>query len=221
MNKYLIAFLALICFSFEAHAAPEKNTSKHGGNPQMNTAISARDWKHMYFLAITKKKPSEINLSQELMSRLLSMINVHSGISTGAAIEPKFLMNAKGTTVWLAMYALIASSNPESLKSLSADEGLLYIPSTFLNGAFGVHINWPEKMLQSHNLTLKDYNLIVIPFIVSNSVTNMKNMSQSLKAPDGSLQVFGFHEFNENSPEALLVEYETIVNFIIKENFIL
>lgn len=115
------------------------------------------------------------------------------------------------------MYTLVASSNSESLKSLSSGAGLLFVPNAFLNGAFGNHINWPEKMLKSHNLDLQGYNLIAIPFIVSNSVTNMKKMSQSLKAPDGSLEIFGFHEFSEKNPEALLIEYESLVSFIKKE----
>ena len=74
----------------------------------------------MYFVAITEKKPSEVDLSQQQIAGLLSMVNVNSGISTGAAIDLKFLINAKGTTVWLAMYALAASSSAEALQSSRA-----------------------------------------------------------------------------------------------------
>lgn len=217
MNNYFIITLILLCFSLQVKALPDKTTSSQGVKSEMSTIISATEWKHMYFVAITKKKPSEIDLSQRQIAGLLSMVNVSSGISTGAAIDPKYLINAKGTTVWLAMYALAASSNSESIKSLSSDAGLLFVPNAFLNGAFGDHINWPEKMLKSHNLDLQGYNLIAIPFIVYNSVTNMKKMSQSLKTPDGSLEIFGFHEFSERSPEALLIEYESLVSFIKKE----
>ncbi len=40
------------------------------------------------------------------MSSLLSMINLNAVISCGTAIEPKYLINQKGTTPGLAMYAL-------------------------------------------------------------------------------------------------------------------
>jgi hypothetical protein len=35
-----------------------------------------------------------------------------------------------------------------------------------------------------------------------------------MKAPDGSFEIFGIHEFNESTPERLLAEVEGIIEFI-------
>ncbi len=183
----------------------------------MNKSTSATEWKHMYFFGITKQNQNEIDLSQENIGALLSMVNVYSGISTGAAIDPKFLINAKGTTVWLAMYAFLTVSNPEALSEAKKEDALLYLPSDFLNNTFNAHNNWPPELLSAFDLNLKNYNLFAIPFLVPRSERAIKNLPQSLKAPDGSLEVFGVQEFDEAAPEKLLAEFDSIIKFIIKE----
>lgn len=171
----------------------------------------------MYFIALTKKKPSEIDLSQELMSSLLSTINVRSAIYTGAALEPKYLINSKGVTVWIAMWVFIRHANSELLKSLGAGPGFAWVLPARMNNAFGNHINWPEKMLRSHNFDIKGYQLVAIPFLVPVNAPAFKPLSQSLKAPDGSLEVLAFHEFDEKNPESLLIKYEAVANAIPDE----
>ena len=217
MIKRLALLFTLIFISGLTNAAGMDNSRSQGEHSQPTNFSSATAWRGMYFIAITRKKSSEIDLSQELMSGLLSSINVRSAIYTGAAIEPQYLINAKGTTVWIGMWAFIASANPELLKSLGNGPGLAWVTPAWVNKAFGNHINWPEKMLRVHNLDVKDYKLVAIPFLLPKNEIALKNMTQSVKAPDGSVEVFGFHEFDETNPEALLVAHEMIARFIKKE----
>ncbi len=183
----------------------------------MSNPVVAAEWRHMYFYGITKKFQNEIDLSQEQVRGLLSLVNVHSGISTGAAVDPLLLINAKGTTVWLAMYALLVANDQEALIAAKKEEALLYVPSKFLNGLFNQHNNWPVKILARYDLKLKNYNLFVVPFLIPKSGGSVKNLSQSLKAPDGSLEVFGVQEFNDMTSEKLLAEFDSIIKFIISE----
>lgn len=183
----------------------------------MSGTMSAKKWKHMYFVAITKHNPSEISLSQQQIGGLLSLMNVSSAISTGAVVEPQYLINQKGITVWLMMYTLLAATHEESLTALESEGGLLHLPSSLIQDIFGTHIHWPEEILSAHPFNLPGYCLVLIPFLVPATVTHMKNLPHSLKAPDGSLEIFLFSEFDEHNPEALLVECESIVDFIQKE----
>ncbi|UGQ45891.1 hypothetical protein [Massilia endophytica] len=212
-----LALLFTLAFISGLTQAAGMDTHSQREHSQPTNFSSATAWRGMYFIAVTKKKPGEIDLSQELMSGLLSSINARSAIYTGAAIEPQYLINAKGTTAWIGMWAFITHANPELLKSLGNGPGLAWVTPAWMNKAFGNHINWPEKMLRSHKLELRDYKLVAIPFLLPNNGLALKNMTQSIKAPDGSVEVFGFHEFDETNPEALLVAHERVARFIEKE----
>lgn len=217
MTRTLALLFASMFFSCFSHAADMNTTPSQGqGSPATNFS-SATAWRGMYFVAVTRKKPSDIDLPQELMSGLLSSINARSAVYTGAAIEPQYLINAKGTTAWIAMWASIAAANPALLQSLGKGPGLAWVSPAWMNKAFGQHVNWPEKMLRAHNLALGEYKLVAIPFLVPDKGMALKDMARSARMRDGSLEVFGFYEFNENNPEALLVSFETLVNFIKKE----
>jgi hypothetical protein len=217
MIRRLALLFTLTFISAFANAAGMDNSHPQEARSQPINFSSATAWREMYFIAITRKKPSEIDLSQELMSGLLSSINARSVIYTGAAIEPQYLINAKGTTAWIGMWAFITSANPALLKSLGTGPGFAWVNPAFMNKAFGNHVNWPEKMLRSHDLDVKGYKLVAIPFLLPKTEMALKTMTQSVKAPDGSVEVFGFHEFDENNPEALLVAHEMTARFIKKE----
>ena len=47
-----------------------------------------------------------------------------------------------------------------------------------------------------------------------NSANQMGRLSQSMKAPDGSLEIFGIYEFNESNPEGSLKELSELASFI-------
>lgn len=197
-----------LSFAQEKNSPMDKKTEKRG--------MSATEWRHMYFAGISRQPINQINLNEAQMSGLLSMINQKAVISSGTAIEPQYLINKKGTTAWLAMYALVRANDPQALSLIANGQSRIHVPAGFIRGAFGEHINWPKKMLEKYDIALGEYRVFAIPFLVHTNVTQIGNLSQSMKAPDGSLEIFGVHEFIEGNPEALLKEFYGLANFIKK-----
>ena len=179
--------------------------------------VSATEWRHMYFAGISKRPIQEINLTEVQMSGLLSLIGFKAVISNGAAIEPQYLINSKGATPWVAMYAFVLINDPEALTLIANGKLRAHVPPDFIRGAFGAHINWPRKIIEKYDLVIGEYHLFAIPFLVHNSVNQMGGLNQSMKAPDGSLEIFGVYEFNESNPEGSLKELSELASFI-KEN---
>jgi len=178
---------------------------------------SATEWRQMYFIGISKGSPNEIDLSEGQIKGLLSMVNVGPAISNGAAIKPENLINSKGTTPWLAMFALVHAKQPSALPIIAEGKSRIHIPAQFINDIFNSHNNWPPEMLAKYDLKVKGYNTFVIPFLIHSSANPVGNLSQSMKAPDGSLEIFNVNEFSDTLPEGLLVQISDIVEFI-KEN---
>ena len=178
------------------------------------SGMSAAQWRHMYFAGISKQVIYQIDLSEPQISGLLSMINLNAVISNGAAIEPQHLINEKGTTPWLAMYALVQLNDPEALNLIANGKSRIHVPSTFIRNAFGNHINWPADMLSKYDLSLGEYRMFAIPFLVYKDVRTMGSLSQSIKAPDGSMEIFGVHEMVEGNPKALLKDCAELAGFI-------
>jgi hypothetical protein len=115
------------------------------------------------------------------------------------------------------MYALVQVNDPEALSLIANGQSRIHVPPSFIRGAFGEHINWPKEMLEKYDIALGEYHAFAIPFLVHNSVTQIGSLSQSMKAPDGSLEIFGVHELAEGNPEGLLKEFSELSTFI-KEN---
>ncbi|MCE2572355.1 hypothetical protein [Motilimonas eburnea] len=176
--------------------------------------MSATEWRHMYFAGITKQSVNQIDLTQAQMSGLLSMVNLNAVISSGTAVEPQYLINQKGTTPWLAMYALVNVNDPTALNLVANGKSRIHVPSTFIQGAFGEHINWPVEMLNQYDLSLGEYRMFAIPFLVHQGVGEIGNLAQSMKAPDGSLELFGVYEWTDTDPEGLLKDFAELASFI-------
>lgn len=181
------------------------------------TEVSATEWKHMCFAGISKQPINDIDLNEEQIAGLLSMINLTSVISSGTAIELQHLINEKGTTAWAAMYALVIANDKEALNLIADGKTRIHIPANFIRNVFNDHINWPRELLDKYDLTLGEYRPFAIPFLVHKSVTNIGALSQSLKAPDGSLEIFGVYEFSDTEPEKFLKEYADLATFIKEE----
>lgn len=145
------------------------------------------------------------------------MQKIDSALSTGALVEPEYLFNAKGVGAWLAMYALVALKNETALNSLKTEGGVLFVPSQYVHNALGKHNNWPKDMLAHHEINLKGYHFFILPIVVPSNKGSYIKMAQSLKSPDGNLEIMGIAEFDDKKPEALLVEIEESVKFIKKE----
>ncbi|MFO6424915.1 hypothetical protein [Motilimonas sp. KMU-193] len=176
--------------------------------------MSATEWRHMYFVGITKLPVNQIDLTQAQMSGLLAMVNLNAVISSGTAVEPQYLINQKGTTPWLAMYALVNINDPTALNLVANGQSRIHVPSKFIQGAFGEHINWPAAMLKKYDLSLGEYRVFAIPFLVHQAVGTIGQLAQSMKAPDGSLELFGVYEWQDSHPEGLLKDVAELVSFI-------
>jgi len=179
--------------------------------------ISATQWRPLYFAGISKQRIDKINLEEAQIAALLSMINIDSGISSGTAIEIPYLINEKGVTAWSAMYALIVSNDEGALPLIAEGKKRAHIPSDFIRNVYKEHINWPADMLAKYDMSLGKYRPFAIPFLVHQSVGGIENLTESLKAPDGSLEIFGVYEFSESDPEALLKNYAELTTFIKTE----
>ena len=214
--KYAVTLL-IFCFSFSASGQEGSTPMSDSRNVEAERRQSAQNWKHMYFSGFSKSPAKEIDLNQNLVQGLLSMVGAGPAISTGAAVEPKYIINKKGLTVWLALHAVVYAQKPDALEKIYAGEAALNIPSGYLNGIFGEHINWPEPMLAKYDLSIGEDNLFIIPFVIPNDGKELSKLSQSMKAPDGSLEIMGLHEFQESNPEAMLVELAGIAKHI-REN---
>ncbi len=179
--------------------------------------VSATNWKHLYFYGITKKPVREISLNQQMVQSLIGMVGIQASVNTGAAIDPKYMFNEKGVTPWLAMYTVLYAKKPELLTDVASGNGLAFVPNEFLEKIFVSHNNWPQELFGKYDIKFEGFNVFILPFMVHKNTKFDLNLQQSMKAPDGSLEIFGVSEFNESNPEGLLSEIEATIKFI-KEN---
>ena len=209
LNRIIVILISTI---FISTAVQGKEVSE-----ETELGQSATEWRQMYFIGISKNNPKEIDLSEGQVKGLLSMVSVGPAISNGAAVDPKFLINSKGTTPWLAMFALVYAKQPSALSVIAEGKSRIHVPTKFVSNVFNSHNNWPSEMFEKYDMTLEGYNIFVIPFLIHSSASPVSNLSQSMKAPDGSLEIFNVNEFSSESPEELLVQVSGLVKFI-KEN---
>ncbi|MCX2781537.1 hypothetical protein OQJ46_00860 [Microbulbifer thermotolerans] len=191
------------------------NTKKEEVKLTDNTVeISAGDWKHLYFFGLTKHPISEVGLNQQMAQGLIRMVKVQSSISTGALIDPKYMFNAKGLTPWLAMHTVLHLKQPSLLTDVAKGSGSAHVPNTFLEDIFKNHNNWPKALLDEHDIELQGFNVFILPFIVHKNTKYDLTFHQSMKAPDGSLEIFGVSEFDEKHPEKVLSIIQGEIEFI-------
>jgi hypothetical protein len=209
LNRIIVILVSAIFISTVAQGKEVTDKTELGG--------SAAEWRHMYFIGISKGNPNEIDLSEAQVQGLLSMVSVGPAISNGAAVQPEYLINSKGTTPWLAMFALVHAKQPSALPIIAEGKSRIHVPTQFVSNTFNSHNNWPPKILAKYDVNLDGYNTFVIPFLIHSSANPVSNFSQSMKAPDGSLEIFNVNEFSEKSPEDLLFKISELVKFI-KEN---
>ena len=204
--------LAFFTFSNKVVAAP-----KEGSMNEATTEVSATEWEHLYFYGITKFPINEVSLNQNMAQSLIGMVGIKASVSTGALIDPKYMLNKKGTTPWLAMHALLTIKQPSLLSDVYKGTAAAFVPNEAIEQIFVNHINWPKKLLSQFNIELEGFNVFIMPFMVPKGTEYNLSLKQSMKAPDGSLEIFGADRFDENKPENLLSTIQRILEFI-KQN---
>ena len=204
--------LAFFIFSNKA-VASNKDETMNQNAPE----VSATDWEHLYFYGLTKFPLNEVGLNQNMAQALIRMVGVNASVSTGALIDPKYMLNQKGTTPWIAMYALLTMKQPELLTDVHKGTAAAFVPNQAIEPIFVNHINWPTELLSQYNIELEGFNVFILPFMVPKGSQYNLSFAQSMKAPDGSLEIFGVNKFNENEPESLLHNIQSTLDFI-KQN---
>lgn len=181
---------------------------------ESDISMNAMKWKHAYFFGVTRSPLKEAGLKQNLAESLIKMVGATSFLGTGALIEPKYMINQKGTTPWIAMYVSLLTHHKDVLENIYNNQTAILLPNEFLQDIFMSHINWPTNILEKYDIELNGYNVFILPFLVPNSTEINTTLKQSLKAPDGSVEIFYIDIFDENNPEGLLAKIEHELDFI-------
>ena len=176
--------------------------------------VSATDWVQLYFYGLTKFPLNDVGLNQNMAQALIRMVGVNASVSTGALIDPRYMLNQKGTTPWMAMYALLTIKQPELLTDVHKGTAAAFVPNDAIGSIFVNHINWPTELLSQYNIDLDGFNVFILPFMVPKGSQYNLSFSQSMKAPDNSLEIFGVNKFDENEPENLLCNIQSTLEFI-------
>jgi hypothetical protein len=164
----------------------------------------AEDWKHFYFWGISANKPSALSFPVEQLQALLGAVKADCAITSLAALDPRHLINHKGTTAWILLFVHALMNDKEGLAAVANGRSGLFTSAATVHGAFGSHVNWPESLLRKYEFDFGERWPFVIPFIRHREASAPMQMVQSLRSPDGALEVMGVAEFSEQEPEALL-----------------
>ncbi|MET0397948.1 MAG: hypothetical protein ABW277_14135 [Longimicrobiaceae bacterium] len=183
------------------------------------------DWDPWYFFGYSDKQPSKIELHPEEVGFFFSAAGIDSGLSWLAPIDPRHLMNSKGTTAWHALfvYALWKDEDEALLGHgealLAAFEGrtLALAPAASLRSSFSSHVNWPEQMLRKYDLGLDIGFPFVVPFLVPVPAPKPRSLNAPLRSPGGDMVVHGVERFDEDHPEHLLATFQELKRAIAPE----
>ena len=208
----IIAVLGLAYFTF-SNKALAANEGKLSMSEDTSKA-SATEWDHLYFFGLTKFSINEVGLKQNMAQGLIGMVGVKASVSTGALIDPKYMLNKKGLTPWLAMHLLLTTKQTTLIADVSKGTAAAFVPNDAIEQIFVNHINWPKELLLQYDIEIKGHNVFILPFLVPKGTVYNLNFPQSLKAPDGSLEIFGVGKFDENQPEKLLANIQSTLKFI-------
>ena len=173
----------------------------------MTSYEKAEDWKHYYFWGISATRPAELQFSAEQIQALLSAVRADCSIASLAALEPKHVINHKGTTAWILLYVYALVNDKEGLAAVSAGTSSLFLPADIVHGSFTSHVNWPAQLLDSYGFDFGEHWAFVIPFVRHRESPEPVQMSQSLRSPDGAMEIMGIAQLNEQKPEALLAQF--------------
>lgn len=165
------------------------------------------DWKQYYFWGLSKKAPSDLSLSAAQVQALLRSVQAECSVVSLAALAPKHLINHKGTTAWILLVVYALMNDKEALQAVAQGSSALYLQESLVHGAFGAHVNWPAHLLEQYETDFGDHCPIVIPFVRHRASPEPVQLAQSLRAPDGSMEIMGVAEFSETQPEALLAAF--------------
>ncbi|WP_065188644.1 hypothetical protein [Shewanella woodyi] len=218
-----LSFLVLVIFSsvvFGGDKVENQEEKFFIDMPRDGLMSKISKWKQLYFVGITKGELDSISLNSQQFNGLLNMIGVHTYISTGLALDPNYAVNRtkdRVVTSWLNMFAVLANYQPELIDQVYEGKSTAFLPEHWSHGLFPKESGWPTSLVEKHDYDLKGYKIFIMPFLVPDITGNFNDLSQSIKSPDGSLEIFWFSYFDVNNPEKLLSDVSSLKNFILEE----
>jgi hypothetical protein len=171
---------------------------------------SFSEWRQWYFFGVSSQSAASLSLNQKQLQALFSVVSLQSVITTEALIDPKLIINEKGTTVWLLLFSLLYYNDKPGLAAVATDTSFVAIPPATIRQTFANHCNWPSALLDKFPIDLKAGSYFLLPFLLHKTQSLPVAMTQTLKSPDGELEILGCSEFDDENPALLLQELSEI-----------
>jgi len=165
---------------------------------------SIADWRQWYFVGVARDTPETVSLSAEQLQALFGLVSITSALSCGAALDPRFIINQKGTTVWILLFLLPLYNDKSALAAVANGQSSVFVPEETVRDAFAGHINWPAEILARHPIALENGHLFVIPFLTHKDQPQPTPLERSLRSPDGALEILSCMQLDDSNPEAMM-----------------
>ena len=218
VKYFVIVITFLISFTSQSEEVQVKNNEDFSIKmPSSGSMGQISHWKAHYFVGVTKKDVGSISLGDSEMESLLNLVGIKTYIATGLAISPEVAVSKIRSSVitpWLSMFAVLARQYPDSIGSLHEKGGIVFLPESLSRGLFSSSTGWPEEILKKYSWGLEGYEPFVMPILIPAASEAPKNFEQSMKSPDGNLELFWISYFDPEKPESLLKDVHRLDEFI-------
>ena len=175
---------------------------------------SYSSWRQWFFIGISKDEPASLTLDQGQLQSLFSITNSAAVLSSGAPIDPRVVINQKGTTVWTLLFVLTLMNDKAGLEAVANSKCSLQIPPSSIRDVFSGHVNWPDSILKRYPIRLKSGHFFILPFLRHKDLTAPVPLSRSVKTPDGEIEILVVEEFDDEDPEGLMRSIHEICSAI-------
>lgn len=193
-------------------------TMNPSSSPDALPAASAEailDWRQYYFVGVSEDLPSSIELGPGQIAALLSNVGAEASLACGTPLDPKVVINAKGTSVWALLFLIPFSDNKASLVDASQGKCCVCAPPSAVRRNYDSYINWPASLLTRYPLEIQDRHLFVLPFLRHKQLPAPRPMRQWLKTPDGKMAIINCYELNDLDPEGLLRNLSAVRKWLL------
>jgi hypothetical protein len=175
---------------------------------------SFSSWRQWFFIGVSIDEPASLTLDQGQLQSLFSVTNSAAVLSSGAPIDPRFIINQKGATVWTLLFVLTLMNDKAGLEAVANGKCGLQIPPSSIRDVFRDHVNWPDSILKRYPVGLKSGHFFILPFLRHKDLTAPIPLSRSVKTPGGEIEILVIKEFDDADPESLMRSIHEICSAI-------